>query len=290
MPKITSSSTTPEAEIFYQDTGGDGPAVVLVHGWPLSGRMWEPQVGPLRDAGYRVITYDRRGFGHSAFPNGGYDYDTMAADLKALLDELDLRDVTLVGFSMGGGEVARYIGTYGTDRVAKAALVSSVTPFMLKTGDNPDGVDRSVFDDMIDNLKKDRPAFLRSFGKKFVGWGLMDHPVSEEMLDYAWSIAVMAQPQATIDCVTAFGMTDFRDDVRKMTVPTLVVHGESDDIVPLKVGGKAADALLPNSQLVVVDGAPHGLTMTNTEDFNRLLLDFLKDGTHRAPMPAGATM
>ncbi len=289
MPHITSSATQPDADLFYQDTGGSGPAVVLIHGWPLSGRMWEPQIGVLRDAGYRVVSYDRRGFGHSAFPNGGYDYDTFAADLKALLDDLDLTDATLVGFSMGGGEVARYIGTYGTERVSKAVLVSSVTPFMLKTDDNPDGVDKGVFVDMIQNLKLDRPAFLRGFGKTFVGWSLLDHPTSQEWLDYAWSIAVMAQPQATIDCVTAFGMTDFRADVAKMTVPTLVIHGSSDDIVPIAAGGEAAAKLLPNGRLEVLDGAPHGLTMTHTEAFNKLLLDFLGSKAHPA-MPAGATM
>ncbi len=289
MPKITSSSASPEAELFYQDTGGSGPAVVLIHGWPLSHRMWEPQISVLRDAGYRVVSYDRRGFGHSAFPNGDYDYDTFAADLKAVLDGLDLTDVTLVGFSMGGGEVARYIGTYGTERVAKAVLVSAVTPYLVKTDDNPDGVDREVFVDMIQNIKRDRPAFLKGFGKKFVGWGLLDHPVSQEMLDYAWNIAVMAQPQATIECVTAFGMTDFRDDVRKMTIPTLVIHGSSDDIVPPAPSGEAAAALLPNGRLEIIDGAPHGLTMTHAEHFNRLLLDFLSASSHSA-MPAGATM
>ena len=289
MPTITSSGASPETDLFYQDTGGSGPAVVLIHGWPLSGRMWEPQIGVLRDAGYRVVSYDRRGFGQSGFPDGGYDYDTFAADLKALLDALDLTDVTLVGFSMGGGEVARYIGTYGTDRVSKAVLVSAVTPFMLKTDDNPDGVDREVFVDMIQNIKQDRPAFLRGFGKTFVGWGLLDHPVSQEWLDYAWSIAVMAQPQATVECVTAFGMTDFRDDVRKMTVPTLVIHGSKDDIVPPAPSAEAAIELLPDGRLEIIDGAPHGLTMTHPERFNRLLLDFLGSAT-RPPMPPGATM
>ena len=290
MPNVTSSAVSPAAELFYQDTGGDGPAVVLIHGWPLSHRMWEPQVGPLMEAGYRVVSYDRRGFGSSAFPSGGYDYDTMAGDLKALLDELDLRDVTLVGFSMGGGEVARYIGRYGTDRIARAALVSAVTPYMLKTDDNPSGVDKGVFVDMIQNLKQDRPAFLAGFGKKFVGWGLLDHPVSQEMLDYSWNVATMAQPYATIECVKAFGMTDFRPDLAKFDVPTLIVHGASDDIVPPETGGEAAAKLLPQAHLEILDGAPHGLTMTHAEAFNRILLDFLRAPAHTAPMPAGATM
>ena len=276
MPKIT-TSTTPGAELFYQDCGNaSDPVVVLIHGWPLSWRMWEPQIEPLVAAGYRVIAYDRRGFGSSAFPWTGYDYDTFAGDLKDLMDELDLQDATLVGFSMGGGEVARYIGTYGTDRVAKAALVSAVTPFMLKTDDNPDGVPQKVFDDMKAGIKEDRIGFMDSFGEKFVGWGLLDHPISKAQLAYNKSIAAMAQPHATLVCVDAFGKTDFRDDVRKMTVPTLVVHGTGDDIVPADVGGKAAAELLPDGRLELIDGAPHGLNMTHTERFNELLMDFLK--------------
>ena len=274
MPTIQTSAA-PATELFVQDSGGDGPAVVLIHGWPLSGRMFEPQVAALRDAGYRTVTYDRRGFGRSGFPAGGYDYDTFADDLAAVMDALDLRDATLLGFSMGGGEVARYIGRHGTDRVAKAVLVSAVTPYMLETPDNPSGVPREVFDGMIDQLRADRPKFLDGFGKKFVGWGLLDHPVSDEMLRYCWTIAAMAQPQATIDCVRAFGMTDFRDDVRAMTVPTLVVHGGADDVVPLETGGEAAAKLLPNGRLDVFDDAPHGLTLTHTAQFNTLLLDFL---------------
>ena len=289
MPNLQTSAA-PATELFYQDTGGTGPAVVLIHGWPLSHRMFEPQVAALTDAGYRVVSYDRRGFGSSGFPAGGYDYDTFADDLKAVLDELDLRDATLVGFSMGGGEVARYIGRHGTDRVGKAVLVSAVTPYMLKTPDNPDGVEQKVFDDMIENLRADRPKFLDGFGKKFVGWGLLDHPVSEELLRYAWTVAVMAQPGATVECVRAFGMTDFRDDVRQMTVPTLVVHGGADDIVPPETGGKHAAKLLPNGRLEIFDGAPHGLTLTHTDRFNRLLLDFLGERTTVASAEAARTV
>ena len=276
MPKIE-TSTTPGVELFYQDCGAPtDPVVVLLHGWPLSWRMWEPQIEPLVAAGFRVIAYDRRGFGASSFPWDGYDYDTLAGDLKDLMDALDLKDAALVGFSMGGGEVARYINRYGAARVSKAALVSAVTPFMLKTDDNPDGVPQKVFDDMKAGVEKDRLDFMDSFAETFVGWGVLSHPISEAQLAYNKSIAAMAQPRATLQCIDAFGTTDFRADVQKMTMPTLVVHGGADDIVPAEVGGKAAAELLPDGRLEIIDGAPHGLYLTHTERFNELLLDFLQ--------------
>ena len=275
MPTL-STSTSPGAQLFYQDCGSPSdPAVVLIHGWPLSWRMWEPQIGPLVAAGYRVIAYDRRGFGQSSFPWTGYDYDTFAGDLKDVMDELDLTDAALVGFSMGGGEVARYIGLHGTGRVSKAALVSAVTPFMLKTDDNPGGVPPQVFEDMKAGIKKDRLDFMDGFGEKFVGWGPLDHPISKAQLVYNKSIAAMAQPHATLQCIDAFGKTDFRDDVRQMTVPTLVVHGGADDIVLAEVGGRAAAELLPDGRLEIIGGAPHGLNLTHPARFNELLLDFL---------------
>ncbi|WP_420455719.1 alpha/beta fold hydrolase [Rubrivirga sp.] len=284
MPNVETSSAQPAAELFYQDCNPSGTAgtVVLIHGWPLSWRMWEPQIGPLTEAGYRVVAYDRRGFGSSAFPWGGYDYDTLAADLKDLMDELDLRDATLVGFSMGGGEVARYVGRYGTDRVGKVAFVSSVVPFMLQTDDNPDGVEAQVFEDMKDGIREDRPHFLKGFGKKFVGWGVLDHPISEEMLDYTHRIACSAQPEATLDCVDAFGTTDFRPDMARIDVPTLFVHGTGDDIVPIDVSARQGHRMVAGSVLEEIDGAPHGLNLTHPDRFNEILLGFL-GGPEGAP-------
>ncbi|GAB5536340.1 MAG: alpha/beta hydrolase [Rubricoccaceae bacterium] len=277
MPNVITSSTQLTTELFYQDCNPDGTAgtVVLIHGWPLSWRMWEPQIGPLTEAGYRVIAYDRRGFGSSGFPWGGYDNDTFAADLKDLLEELDLRDVSLVGFSMGGGEVARYVGRYGTDRLRSVCFTSSVAPFMLKTDDNPDGVPQSTFDDMKQGIRDDRPAFLADFGKQFVGWGMLDHPISEEMLSYTHRIACMAQPKATLDCVDAFGTTDFRPDMSKVDVPTLFIHGDGDEIVPIDVSAKQGHDMVSGSRLEVIDGAPHGLNLTHADRYNEILLGFL---------------
>ncbi len=274
MTKITTSTAPVETEIFYQDFGSGRP-VVLIHGWPLSHRQWEPQVPVLNAAGFRTVAYDRRGFGHSGFPSGGYDYDTFAADLNDLMTELDLRDAALVGFSMGGGEVARYLSRYGTDRVSKVALVSAVTPFLKQTDDNPDGVPPAVFEKMLHDMTTDRPAFLAAFGKKFFNDGLLTHPVSQEMLDYAWSIAVMAQPQATVGCAQAFAGTDFRPDLAAFTVPTLIVHGSADQTVPIKNSGDRTAEMLPDARYEVIDGAPHGLYQTHAEAFNRILLDFL---------------
>jgi peroxiredoxin len=278
MPNVTASTASPEAQIFYQDLNPEGAAgtVVLVHGWPLSHRMWEPQLWPLTDAGYRVVAYDRRGFGSSAFTASGYDYDTFAADLKDLLDELDLRDVALVGFSMGGGELGRYVGTYGTERVGKLVFMASVFPFMLQTDDNPDGVPQGVFDDMKANIKADRPAFFDGFGKGFFNYDTLSDRISEPKLRYHWSIAAMAQPKATVDCVDAFGTTDFRKDGERIDVPTLFIHGDDDQIVPIGVSAEQGHRLVDGSRLHTVAGGPHGLNHTHADETNRVLLDFLR--------------
>ncbi len=277
MPKIETSTAAVPAELFYQDLNPEGTAgtVVLVHGWPLSHRMFEPQLWALTGAGYRVVAYDRRGFGHSAFPPGGYDYDTFAADLKDLLEDLDLTDVRLVGFSMGGGELGRYVGRYGTDRIQKLVFMSSVFPYMLQTDDNPDGVPKSTFDDMKASLKKDRPAFLDQFGKTFVNYDALSDRVSEQVLHYHWSIATMAQPKATVDCVDAFGLTDFREDAARIDVPTLFIHGDDDQIVPFETSAKTGSALVAGSTVHTVKGGPHGLNQTHADEVNRVLLDFL---------------
>lgn len=270
----TTSSTSDDANLYYQDCG-EGPAVVLVHGWPLSHRMWEYQINALTDAGYRCIAYDRRGFGNSSKPWNGYDYDTMSADLHALMESLDVTGATIVGFSMGGGEVARYFGQFGSERVSKAMLVSAVTPFMLQTDDNPEGVEQGVFDQMMQGVKDDRIAFLDDFGKQFVGWEKLGQPISEDLLDYNKTIASFASPRATQRCITAFAETDFRDDLRRADVPVLLVHGDADEIVPLEVSAARAAEIIDDARLEVLEDAPHGLNYTHTGQLNRLMLDFL---------------
>ncbi|MDJ0336727.1 alpha/beta hydrolase [Cryobacterium sp. PH31-O1] len=280
MPIITvSNQNNPSVELHYDDVGAGKP-VVLIHGWPLSGRSWEGQVPALVDAGCRVITYDRRGFGHSSQPWNGYDYDTFAADLNTVLDTLDLREVTLIGFSMGGGELARYVGTYGTDRVAKLVFASAVTPYLWKSDDNPGGgVDEGLAHWFQDGLTGDRPAFLHEFLQMFFTAGqpsLINKPkVSDEQIAYNLDIALRASPKGTIDCTTAFATTDFRDDLTKITVPTLVIHGDSDTIVPFEVSGKRTHEAITGSELVLIEDAPHGLIVSHREEWNRHVLAFL---------------
>lgn len=280
MPVITVPvSNDPDVELHYDDVGVGKP-VVLIHGWPLSGRAWEGQVPALVDAGYRVITYDRRGFGQSSQSWGGYDYDTFATDLKAVLDTLDLHEVTLIGFSMGGGELARYVGTYGTDRVAKLVFASSVTPYLWKSEDNPDGgVDAGLAQWFHDGLTADRPAFLHEFLQMFFTAGkpsLINKPkVSAEQIAYNLDIALLASPKGTLDCTAAFATTDFRDDLTKITVPTLVIHGDSDGIVPFEVSGRRTHEAISGSELVLIEDAPHGVTVSHKDEWNRHVLAFL---------------
>lgn len=269
------TTTAIPTEIFYEDVGAGQP-VVLIHGWPLSGRMWEGQVSALVDAGYRAITYDRRGFGQSGRPVSGYDYDTFASDLNDLLVKLDLQKVVLVGFSMGGGEVARYVGRYGTQRVAKAAFLGAVPPFLLKTADNPDGVPADVFDGMIAGVKKDRVNFLASFFPTFFNHNKDKNRVSSDIIAWAKSVAWIASPIGTQQCITAFGHTDFRKDLEKFTIPTLVMHGDADQIVPFEISGKKTAAAIKGSRLEVIKGAPHGFSASHGDELNAILLDFLK--------------
>ncbi|MFD2238871.1 alpha/beta fold hydrolase [Aureimonas populi] len=251
-------------DLFYKDWGTGRP-IVLIHGWPLNADMWEDQALGLAGQGLRVISYDRRGFGRSDQPFSGYDYDTLSDDLAALLEALDLQDATLVGFSMGGGEVARYMSRHGGKRVAKTVLVAAVPPFLLKTDDNPDGVDGSTFDGFIAELEKDRPHFLAGFGKKFFGAGLLNFEVSQEVLDWTLMLAMQASLPATIACVDAFGRTDFRPDMAHFNVPTLVIHGTSDQTVPFQSSGKRAAEMIPGARLITYDGAPHGLHFTEKD-------------------------
>jgi pimeloyl-ACP methyl ester carboxylesterase len=275
MPKLTVGTENGNPiELHYEDYGAGMP-VVLIHGWPLSGRSWENQVPALVEAGYRVITYDRRGFGNSSQPWGGYDYDTFAADLHTLLEDLDLREVTLVGFSMGGGEVARYLGAYGNDRVVKAVFAAAVPPYLYKSEDNPAGAldDAAIAGFQLD-VKSDRLAFLDGFTSAFFSAG-GQMKVSEAQREYAREIAAFASPKGTLDCITAFGRTDFRRDLEKVTVPTLVIHGDSDAIVPLEASGKRSAEAIDGSELVVIKGGPHGINASHAEEFNQALLDFL---------------
>ncbi len=261
-------------DLHYTDHG-DGQPVVLIHGWPLSGRSWEAQVPALIEAGYRVITYDRRGFGQSSQPWHGYEYDTFAADLAALLDHLDLRDAVLIGFSMGGGEVVRYLGRYGADRVSKIVLASAVPPYLYKADDNPDGgVDDAMLDGMIAGVKEDRLAFFDEFLDGFFSAG-KTMKVSPQQKAYALSLVAVASPKGTTDCMNAWGRTDFRDDLTKITVPTLVIHGDSDNIVPIEVSGQRSAATIPGSVLVVLEDAPHGLLVSHAEEWNAAVLQFL---------------
>lgn len=261
-------------ELYYEDHGSGRP-VVLIHGYPLSGRSWEKQTLALLDAGYRVVTYDRRGFGDSSQPASGYDYDTFAADLNQLLTNLDLRDIALVGFSMGGGEVARYLGTYGSDRVTKAVFASGVPPFLLKTPDNPEGVDGSVFDQIQHSIKTDRLAYLTAFFSDFYNLDVfLGDRISEEVVRDSWNIGSGASPRGTYECVTSWG-TDFRADLARVDVPTLVLHGDADRILPIAATGHRTHAAIKGSRMVVVEGAPHGMCWTHADEVSRALLDFL---------------
>ena len=261
--------------LHYEDHG-DGPPVVLIHGWPLSGRSWEAQVSALVTAGHRVITYDRRGFGQSSQPWTGYDYDTLAADLNTLIDHLSITGVTLVGFSMGGGEVARYIGTYGTSRIAKAVLAAAVTPYLHRSDDHPDGaMDDATIAAMQGGVTADRIAFVDGFATDFFRAGERVDLVSEPFRAYQRDIASAASPQGTIDCIAAFGRTDFRADLAAFTIPTLVIHGDSDAIVPIEISGQRSHEAVAGSRLVVIEGGPHGINATHPAEFNGALIDFL---------------
>ena len=274
--KTKSSGAGNAIKIFYEDLG-TGKPVIFIHGWPLNHEMWEYQLAELPKNNLRCIAYDRRGFGKSDRPWDNYDYDTLADDLKSLIEELDLNDVTLVGFSMGGGEIARYIGKYGNDKIAKVILIASVTPFMLKTGNNPEGVDKQIFDEMVEKISKDRPAFLEEFAKKFYGVNNINQSVSQPILDWNQMLCLMSSPKATIDCVRSFSETDFREDLKKINVPVLIIHGDADKTVPINVSGDKTSQLLPQARYIVYENAPHGLFITEKDKLNADLISFISD-------------
>jgi pimeloyl-ACP methyl ester carboxylesterase len=274
--RTSDQNASEQVKIHYQDLG-EGQPVVLIHGWPLSHEMWEYQVNDLVDAGFRVIAYDRRGFGKSSKPYHGYDYDSLTGDLKAIIDHLDLTEVVLVGFSMGGGEVARYLSTYGSEKISKAVLLGSVTPFMLKTDDNPTGVDQSVFDEMSEQMKEDRMKFLETFGKQFFSVNLINKPVSTPMLEYHRMLASIASPRATQECAKAFSTTDFREDMKAITVPTLIIHGDSDKTVPIEASSELAAQMIPDCKFIRYQGAPHGFFYTEKDKLNKDLISFIRE-------------
>jgi non-heme chloroperoxidase len=263
-------------ELYYEDHGSGKP-VVLIHGYPLSGASWEKQVPPLLNAGYRVITYDRRGFGKSSQPTEGYNYDTFSEDLHKLITELKLRDFTLVGFSMGGGEIARYFGKYGSKGVSKAVIIGGVPPFLLKTADNPEGLDASVFEDIQKAVTADRYAFFTEFFKNFYNTDLLlGKRISEEVVRASWNIAAGASATASLACVPTWH-EDFRQDLARVDVPTLVFHGDDDRIVPFAAAGQRTAKLVKGARLHVVKGGPHCITWTHAEEVNSELLSFLRE-------------
>ena len=265
-----------DTNLHVDDTGGTGRPVVLIHGWPLSGESWADQVPALVGAGYRVVTYDRRGFGRSDKPLTGYTYDSLTDDLQAILTELDLRDVTLVGFSMGGGEVARYCSTYGTDRLRSVVFAAAVPPYLMQSADNPDGpLTKAQAAQMTAQLTADQDSFYDQFTTDFFSAnGRL--AVTEAQRQEALTLAHQAAKPAALACMTAFATTDFRDDLGKVTVPALVIHGDSDATVPFEGSGRRTHEALPGSELHVIAGGPHGINVSHADEFNRTLLAFLE--------------
>jgi non-heme chloroperoxidase len=268
----TENST--DIDLYYEDHG-TGQPVVLIHGYPLDGSSWEKQTAALLEAGHRVITYDRRGFGRSSKPTTGFDYDTFAADLKTVLDTLDLRDTVLVGFSMGTGEVGRYLGTYGSDRVAKAVFLGSLEPYLLQADDNPEGVPQDVFDGLFAAVQADRYAFFTQFFAGFFNTDeFLGNRLSQEALDANQQLAYNASPYASVWAQPTW-LTDFRGDIEKIDVPSLIVHGTGDNILPVDATGRRFAQALPAATYVEIEGAPHGMLWTHADEVNEILLDFL---------------
>ena len=260
--------------LYYEDHGAGAP-VVLIHGYPLSGRAWDKQVPVLLEAGHRVITYDRRGFGKSGQPTFGYEYDTFAADLNALMNKLDLHDAALVGHSMGTGEVTRYLGAYGSARVTRGVLVSPIPPFLLQTADNPEGLPGSLFDGFMEAAKADTPAWMKGFLENFYNMDVYGgNLVSEQAFQASWNLATVASATAAVACVPTWE-TDFRNDLPKIDVPMLVIHGDADRVLPFEKTGKRLPGLIKDVELVVIEGGPHAISWTHAEQVNNALLQFV---------------
>jgi pimeloyl-ACP methyl ester carboxylesterase len=271
--KVGKENST-DIQLYYEDHGSGDP-VVLIHGYPLSGASWEKQVPALLAAGHRVITYDRRGFGKSSQPTTGYNYDTFAEDLRKLVTQLKLRDFSLVGFSMGGGEVARYIGKYGSKGVSKAVIIGGVPPFLLKTPDNPEGVDGSVFEGIQKAVAADRYTFFTEFFKNFYNTDVfLGKRISEQAVQASWNVAASASATASFACVPTWH-EDFRNDVARIDVPTLVIQGEADRIVPIAASGRRTAKLVKGARLAVIKDGPHAVSWTHADEVNAELVSFL---------------
>ena len=266
--------TAPNVKLYVKDYG-EGKPVILIHGWPLSNEMWEYQIDTLVQNNFRVIAYDRRGFGKSSQPWDGYDYDTLTDDLKAIIEQLDLKEATLVGFSMGGGEVVRYFSRHGGKGVSKAVLIASVTPFQLQTDSNPKGVPQEKYDGMATLIKQDRLSFLDNFGKTFFGVSFISKPISTPLLDYYRMLCSFASPRATLECAKSFSSTDFRSEMASVNVPTLIIHGDEDKTVPMEITSEIAAKLIPDNKFIVYEGAPHGLFYIEKDKLNKDLIEFL---------------
>ena len=288
MPYITvGKENSSNIDLYYEDHGSGKP-VVLIHGYPLNGGSWEKQTAALLAAGHRVITYDRRGFGKSNQPTTGYNYDTFAEDLHKIVTQLQLQDYALAGFSMGGGEVARYIGKYGSKGVSKAVFVSAIPPFLLKTADNPEGLDGSVFEGIEKAVAADRYAFFTEFFKNFYNLDLLlGKRVSEQTVQASWNVAAGASATASLACVATWH-EDFRKDLARIDIPTLIIHGDADRILPINASGQRTAKLVKNARYLVVKGGPHCITWTHADQVNPELVNFLGEGTTAAPRKAGA--
>ncbi|MBR9915187.1 MAG: alpha/beta hydrolase [Algicola sp.] len=274
MPFITNKTQEEPVDIFYEDYG-EGQPVILIHGWPLSRKSWEHQVWKIVESGYRCISYDRRGFGISSFPWNNYDYSSLASDLNEIIEQLDLNDAIIVGFSMGGGEVVRYFTDYGSDKIAKAALISSIIPLVKQKDDNPDGVPEKDLEGIKEALESDRVGFLKEFHKGFYNYDDNKDRVSEAQLEYDFIIASHASPRGTIEAAKAWMHTDFRSELKHVDVPTLIVHGDADSTVPMATSAKQAAQGITNNQFEIIKGAPHGLNITHKDELNKLLIDFM---------------
>ena len=267
--------TNDGTQLYYKQWG-EGRPIILMSGWPLSADSWDDVALNLAENGFKAIAYDRRGFGRSEQPWSGYEYDTLADDLAAVIEHTKASNATIIGFSMGGGEVARYLSRHGADKIAQAMLISSVVPYMLQTQDNPKGTPQAQFDTMAAQMKEDRAEFFKGFFKEFYGVGVFSHPASQGVLDWSFKVAMDASLKATLDCANAFATTDFRPDLPAFTMPTLIIHGTADKTVPIEAAGEAAAQGIPHAKFIKYDGAPHGLFITHKARLIKDILEFVQ--------------